>query len=164
MEMQTLLDVIPISIAIAEDSQCQRMRINNSFAKILRINPQHNAFLGQIDDQWFSFKLFREGKEISKDDRPMIRAARGVEIHDTEFDLMLEDGTIFNLFGHAAPLRDEQGNSRGAVGAFIDITERKKAQEKQMQTERLAAIGQMMAGLAHESGNALRAVRYVWRC
>jgi two-component system sensor kinase FixL len=36
-----------------------------------------------------------------------------------------------------------------------DITALKQAQERTLQAERLAAIGQMMAGLAHESGNAL---------
>jgi two-component system, LuxR family, sensor kinase FixL len=36
-----------------------------------------------------------------------------------------------------------------------DITSLKLAQERTLQSERLAAIGQMMTGLAHESGNAL---------
>jgi two-component system, LuxR family, sensor kinase FixL len=36
-----------------------------------------------------------------------------------------------------------------------DITSLKLAQEQALQSERLAAIGQMMTGLAHESGNAL---------
>jgi PAS domain S-box-containing protein len=37
-----------------------------------------------------------------------------------------------------------------------DITERKQAEERALRSERLAAIGQMVAGLAHESGNALQ--------
>jgi PAS domain S-box-containing protein len=40
-----------------------------------------------------------------------------------------------------------------AVGQ--DITGLKEAQERALQSERLAAIGQMVAGLTHESGNAL---------
>jgi signal transduction histidine kinase len=62
---------------------------------------------------------------------------------------------VANLYGHAAPLLDEHGRSRGAVAAFLDVTERKRAEERLLQSERLAAIGQMMTGLAHESGNAL---------
>jgi PAS domain S-box-containing protein len=153
-EMQTLLDVIPIVIAIAEDPQCQRVRVNNSFARLLKMSHKDSAFLDQVV-QWNTLKLFHEGEEMPETDRPLRRAAAGAEIRDCEFDLVLPDGTIINLFGHAAPLFDEEGKSRGAVGAFIDVTERKRAQEKLMQTERLAAIGQMMAGLAHESGNAL---------
>lgn len=43
--------------------------------------------------------------------------------------------------------------------------ELKQAQERALQSERLAAIGQMVTGLAHESGNGrLRVARPVWKC
>jgi len=38
----------------------------------------------------------------------------------------------------------------------VDVTERKRSQERQLQQERLAAIGQTMTGLVHESRNALQ--------
>jgi two-component sensor histidine kinase len=41
-----------------------------------------------------------------------------------------EDGTSRYLFGHATPLRDAQGNACGAVAAFVDITDRKHAEEQ----------------------------------
>src|SRR5262249_51329961 len=47
----------------------------------------------------------------------------------------------------------EGGPAVLAVGQ--DVTAQKQAVERTMQAERLAAIGQMMTGLAHESGNAL---------
>jgi PAS domain S-box-containing protein len=47
----------------------------------------------------------------------------------------------------------EGGPAILAVGQ--DVTELKKAQELALRSERLAAIGQMVTGLAHESGNAL---------
>ncbi len=40
-----------------------------------------------------------------------------------------------------------------------EIAERKRAQEQALQAERLAAIGQMVAGLAHESRNALQQIQ-----
>jgi signal transduction histidine kinase len=40
-----------------------------------------------------------------------------------------------------------------------EIAERKRAQEQALQAERLAAIGQMMTGLAHESRNALQQIQ-----
>ena len=47
-----------------------------------------------------------------------------------------------------------------SVGAIIanyrDITDRKRAEERALQAERLAAIGQMVAGVTHESRNALQ--------
>jgi signal transduction histidine kinase len=40
-----------------------------------------------------------------------------------------------------------------------EIAERKRAQEQALQAERLAAIGQMVAGLAHESRNSLQQIQ-----
>jgi PAS domain S-box-containing protein len=48
------------------------------------------------------------------------------------------------------------GASRGLLTIGHDITELKEAQQRALQAERLAAIGQMVTGLAHESRNALQ--------
>jgi two-component system, LuxR family, sensor kinase FixL len=56
----------------------------------------------------------------------------------------------------AKTLHDAGGKILGILACGQDITELKQAQERVLQSERLAAIGQMMAGLAHESRNALQ--------
>lgn len=53
-------------------------------------------------------------------------------------------------------LQDDNGNVVGLVCTGHDVTDLKEAQRKLMQAERLAAIGEAMAGLAHESRNALQ--------
>ena len=45
------------------------------------------------------------------------------------------------------------------VAIILDVTERKLAEARVLQAERLAAIGQMIAGLAHESRNAFQRVQ-----
>src|SRR5262249_11381891 len=147
---------IPIGIAIAEDSQCRCIRVNGSFARLLRVSPDANVSLSAPSEERPNFRLLRDGKDVAVAQLPIhLAAASGVEVRDVDLDVLFPDGTIINLLGHAAPLLDEQGQSRGAVGAFLDVTERKLAQDRQLQTERLAGIGQMVTGLAHESGNAL---------
>ena len=42
--------------------------------------------------------------------------------------MVREDGTCRTMLGEAVPLLDENGSPRGAVGAFIDITDRKGAE------------------------------------
>ena len=54
------------------------------------------------------------------------------------------------------PLLDSAGVPYAVGGVSTDITPLKEAQRRAVQTERLAAIGQMAAGLAHEGRNALR--------
>jgi len=155
-ELQALLDVVPIGIAFAEDPACRHIRVNPAFAKLLRLPLGANASTSAPLPERPVFKVCRGGHELPADEQPMQRAAaRGMELRDLEIEIVHPDGEIIHLLVQTAPLFDDRGQSRGAVGAFLDITERKREQERTLQTERLAAIGQMMTGLAHESGNAL---------
>ncbi len=74
---------------------------------------------------------------------------------ETSFEQVIacRDGSHRWLLLHLRRLDDLLGPAVIVVGH--DITDLKKGQEHTVQAERLAAIGQMMTGLAHESGNAL---------
>jgi len=56
----------------------------------------------------------------------------------------------------AQALANELGDEANVLVVGHDVTELQEAQRKALQLERLAAIGQMAAGLAHESRNALQ--------
>jgi hypothetical protein len=130
--------------------------VNPSLARLLEISPDANASLSAPASERPAFKAYRNGRELAAEELPMQRAvAQGGEVRDVELEIVHPHGEVVHFLSYAAPLLDEQGRPRGAVGAFLDITERKRAQERLLQAERLAAIGQMMTGLAHESGNAL---------
>ncbi|BAY89107.1 MULTISPECIES: ATP-binding protein [unclassified Tolypothrix] len=126
-ELQTLLDVIPIGIGIAEDSECRNIKANPAFAKKLGISPDNNASLIAPIGEKPGFKIYREGKEVPIEELPMQYCTiHGVEVLDYEFDIVQEDGTSLTLVEYVAPLFDEDGNTRGCIGAFLDITERKQ--------------------------------------
>src|SRR5262249_25438923 len=96
-------------------------------------------------------------QQLPEEEIPVLalrRVIAGIEVDGAEMDLVRQGGNI-SFYVSASPLLDEFGSPRGAVGAFLDVTERNRNQERLLQAERLAAIGQMMTGLAHESGNAL---------
>ncbi|MBD2525169.1 PAS domain S-box protein [Nostoc sp. FACHB-133] len=130
-ELQTLLEVIPIGIGIAEDPLCQNIKVNPAFAKQLGISSNTNASLNvPSNEKPTNFKIYREGRELSAEELPMqYSAAHGVEVVDCELEVVHENGKIVNLLEYVAPLFDEEGKTRGSVGAFLDITERKQAEE-----------------------------------
>jgi PAS domain S-box-containing protein len=128
-ESQTLLEVIPIGIGIAEDPECKTIRVNQNFAKQLGISQTTNASLSAPDDEKPTFKVYQNGRELAPEELPMqYAAAHGVEVLDLEVEVVYNDGTVLTLLENAAPLFDEAGNTRGSVGAFLDISDRKRAE------------------------------------
>lgn len=65
------------------------------------------------------------------------------------------DGAWRLYGGNVAPLRDSEGNQSGHLMLFQDLTEIKALEERTRLSERLAAIGELSAGLAHELRNPL---------
>jgi two-component system NtrC family sensor kinase len=61
---------------------------------------------------------------------------------------------LFNF----SPISDEQGNIDGVVLSGRDVTDLKRLEEQLIQAEKLAAMGQMLAGVAHELNNPLTAI------
>jgi PAS domain S-box-containing protein len=57
-----------------------------------------------------------------------------------------------------SPLADESGKIEGVVLSGRDVTDLKRLEEQLIQAEKLAAMGQMLAGVAHELNNPLTAI------
>jgi two-component system, NtrC family, sensor histidine kinase PilS len=69
------------------------------------------------------------------------------------------DNREIHLGFSVAPLVDEANNSRGYVLTFQDLTEVMELEREVRRQERLAALGKMAAGLAHEIRNPLASMR-----
>jgi two-component system sensor kinase FixL len=95
-------------------------------------------------------KEFAEG--IQANDRSVLKEGKAVECEEV---IPWADGhhTYVSL---KFPLFDSAGVPYAVGGVSTDITALKEAQQRAVQAERLAAIGQMAAGLAHEGRNALQ--------
>lgn len=76
----------------------------------------------------------------------------------TEVYLTRRDGRVIPLGIACSPLRNENGKAVGVVAIFQDLTERKRVQEQLRRADRLAALGQLAANIAHEVRNPLAAI------
>ncbi|MBD2464731.1 PAS domain-containing protein [Oscillatoria sp. FACHB-1407] len=152
-ELQTLFDVIPICIAIAEDPDCHYVRANPPLIKLLGVPPRRNASQTPLEIADLpTFKLCCDGRELLPEELPLQRAINtGTTIHDINIDIVRSDGAIFKLFGYSAPLFDEMGKPRGAVSAFVDVTERKRTEAALVQAnERFELASAAVRGVLYE--------------
>ena len=149
-ELQTLLEVIPTGIGIAEDPECHTIRANPALAKLLGIPVDANASLSAPNDERpTNFKVYQSGRELAPEELAMQYATtHGVEILDSEIEVVRDDGVRINLSQYAAPLFDEDGKVRGCVSIFLDITQRNQAERKlQAARDQLQTVLEAVPGI-----------------
>ena len=148
-ELETLFETIPIGIAIAEDSRVRRIRANPALERLLETPPGSNTSLTAPEDQrpgHFHFR--RDGRDVAPDDLPMQVAAReGRPVVGETLEVIFADGRTRMIHGNAAPLFDEEGRPRGAVGAFMDVTEWRRVEAALADSEERLRLAVQATGL-----------------
>lgn len=129
-ELETLMNAVPAVIWVARDPAGTVITGNQASFDLLRLSPANNPSLSAPEtERPTHFEVLIGGRVARPEELPVQRAARGEIVVDLEEEVRFADGTSRFLLGNATPLRDAQGNPSGAVAAFVDITERKLAEQ-----------------------------------
>lgn len=152
-----------------EDSLDTGMRARNLEGEIIYVNPAFCRMIG-----WSAAELIgrRPPMPYWADDyldetRAMNDRVLAGEGPDEGFELKLKrrNGEVIDVLIHEAPLIDAHGRHSGWMGSMVDVTERKKADERARQqqerlqsTARLVAMGEMASSIAHELNQPLAAI------
>src|SRR2546427_8705661 len=80
-----------------------------------------------------------------------------------EVEVMSPAGEARAVMVSVSPLRDPEGRIQGVLGIARDITETKKLERQIRNSEKLASIGKLAAGVAHEINNPLGGILN-WPC
>ncbi|HKV04533.1 MAG TPA: PAS domain S-box protein [Candidatus Acidoferrales bacterium] len=125
------------------------------------IGGQVESILGRTPKEYIGGVF---GARASEEDRLRLhqmfeRVIRGDEVRaQVEFRAPHTDGTWRILLATASPLFDAHGQISGVVTSARDVTEAKQVEQQLAQKDKFAAMGQMMAGAAHELNNPLTAI------
>jgi len=85
-------------------------------------------------------------------------ASGGKALAAVEYSARHKDGSWRTMRARASALLDAEGKPAGVIISVYDITTEKKLEQQIIQTERLAAMGQMIGGFAHELNNPLTSI------
>lgn len=127
--------------------------------RIERFNPYMEQLVGYSLDQvvgrdWFDIFILEDDRERLRD--LFHKTLAGTPVVNNINPIVTRSGELRVITWSGRRLMNLDGDVVGLLAIGNDITELKETERKLVQSERLAAVGQMVTGLAHESRNALQ--------
>ncbi len=134
--LQAAMDSSPAAIAIA-DSPDGKLRYVNKAGLLIRGGSEEELVKDvDIDKYASSWQILHfDGTEYKKDEVPLARAIMYGETCNEEFIIKRDDGEKRICWANAAPIFDDEGNVKFGIVVFLDITERKQAEERLQRIE-----------------------------
>jgi two-component system sensor histidine kinase PilS (NtrC family) len=129
---------------ITTDLEGKVTSFNRSAAEITGFRP--DEVIGAI---WWEFFSWEEIRSRYHD------LAQAGTAQRFEGEIINKKGNQCLLGVTISPLRNEQGSQVGIIGTFQDLTQIRNLEEEMQKKERLATVGEMAAGMAHEIRNPL---------
>jgi len=123
-------------------------------------NRAARAVLGIQGDTAVGAPIQRVLRVASGGESPVVTAMRtGNDFVSYEFRALREDNDEILLGLTTNCMRDARGNVTGVIASFSDLTEMHAMREELRRQDRLAVVGELAAGLAHEIRNPLAVIR-----
>jgi PAS domain S-box-containing protein len=143
--LETLFDSLPLAVSVLDPDTREILSVNRAYTKLIGREP--SEVIGQRppfswwDDDW------RPPEEAWEDEGTVLDAL-----------FRSPDGTLLPVDVRPFTVRDEAGTIVRHVALISDLSERRRFEQQLIQSGKLAAVGELAAGVAHEINNPLFAI------
>lgn len=147
---EAVLRQMPAGVVIVEAPHGRVVLANEHIVRIFPL-PFDLVTYGGLEG------VHADGRTYQHHECPIARALGGetLSAYELEYRSAQRCGT---LEVSAAPIRDLHGDIVAAVATYLDITERKRAQDERLKASKIESIGLLAAGIAHDFNNILTAI------
>ena len=155
---------------LAKEHEFAEMVLETAEAIVLVLNPEgritrFNRYLAELtgrrldeveNHDWF--ETFIPERERERVKAVFLRTLSEQTSRGILNPIITKSGTEKEIRWSNSVIRDRSGKITGVLAVGLDVSDLIEAQRRATRSDRLATIGQTMAGMAHESRNALQRI------
>jgi PAS domain S-box-containing protein len=151
---ERLIEGLPGGV-VHVDKQGALLRANAEALRILGLG--YDQFSQRYISDLRTETIFEDGSPATLDDYPVTKAlVTGLPQEATTMGVRKPNGDVSWAVFRAIPIRDPATHEvSGAVVTFVDISERKRFEDKLRHTQKLESLGVLAGGIAHDFNNLL---------
>jgi two-component system NtrC family sensor kinase len=153
-ELRSVLDSVQAGVIVLDPFG--RVRFSNArFGQLFGLNARELQKIADFEAlEELIAERFRSPRAFAAPWKSYA-AGSGEPVHD-ELELVRPGRRVLERFSR--PVLDAEGHPLGWLELYSDVTGERQIQAKMLQTEKMAALGQLVSGIAHELNNPLTTI------